>query len=38
MAITQVFRNFSESEAHCHAVVVLPSLTKEPPPVLGGIH
>lgn len=30
--------NFSESEAHCHAVAVLPSPTTEPPPVLCGIH
>lgn len=38
MATMQVVLNFSENEAHCYAVVVLPSLTTEPPPVLSGIH
>lgn len=32
------FPNFSESEAHCYAAVVLPSLTIKPSPVLGGFH
>lgn len=38
MATTQVFLNFSKSEAYCYADAILPFLTIEPRPVLSGIH